>query len=210
MNNDTVEAFHRLYYNDFHRTWEQTYWLGHKVLKCPLDLWVYQEILHRVQPDLVVECGTAYGGSALFLASMLDLLGGGEVITIDIADPQVFPRRPAHPRITYLHGNSVAPAVLDQVHERAQDTVLVILDSDHRQEHVAQELEAYAPLVTAGSYLIVEDTNVNGHPVELAHGAGPMEALELFLVTHSEFEVDRGCEKFFLTFNPSGYLRRRS
>jgi cephalosporin hydroxylase len=86
---------------------------------------------------------------------------------------------------------------------------MVILDSDHAMAHVRAELELYAPMVTAGCYLIVEDTNVNGHPVYPLHGPGPMEALGEFLPRHPEFEVDAECEKFMLTFNPRGYLLRR-
>jgi cephalosporin hydroxylase len=85
----------------------------------------------------------------------------------------------------------------------------VILDSDHERDHVLNELRLYAPLVSAGSYLIVEDSNVNGHPVVSDFGPGPAEAVEQFLAETEEFEVDRSREKFFLTFNPSGYLRKR-
>ena len=86
---------------------------------------------------------------------------------------------------------------------------MVVLDSDHSREHVLRELELYAPLVTPGCYLVVEDTNVNGHPVSPGFGPGPMEAVGDYLRTTDDFEVDRGREKFMLTFNPSGYLRRR-
>lgn len=206
-----VDDFNELYYNSFNQTWEATWWLGFKVLKCPTDLWVYQELLHRLRPDLVVECGTAHGGSAYFFASILDLLGAGRVLTIDVCGPEAFPVRPQHPRIEYLKGDSTAPAIVAQVRAAAAEVrcVLVILDSDHRQEHVAKELEAYAPLVTGASYLVVEDTNINGHPVASYHGPGPMEAVEEFLPRHPEFVVDEDCEKFLLTFNPHGYLRRR-
>lgn len=207
----TVDDFHALYYNNFAQTWEQTYWLGCKVLKCPLDLWIYQELLHRLQPDLVIECGTAHGGSALFLASIMDLLGHGQVLTIDHCGPATFPARPQHPRIHYHVGSSTAHHTLEVARDAALlcKRVLVILDSDHRRDHVMLEMAAYAPLVTAGSYLIVEDSNINGHPVEVTHGPGPMEAIDVFLPHHPEFEIDTDCEKFFLTFNPRGYLRRR-
>ena len=85
---------------------------------------------------------------------------------------------------------------------------MVILDSDHSCEHVLSELRLYAPLVSPGSSLVVEDTNINGHPVDPRFGAGPHEALELFLPEHPEFSRDAGCEKFYLTFNPGGFLRR--
>ena len=86
---------------------------------------------------------------------------------------------------------------------------MVVLDSNHSRDHVLRELEVYGPLVTPGCYLVVEDTNVNGHPVLPDHGPGPMEAVEEFLATTDDFEVDRGRENRLLSFNPSGYLRRR-
>src|SRR5262249_4097887 len=151
-------------YYDAHReggTWCATSWLGVTVWKCPLDLWVYQEIIHEVRPDLIVETGTAFGGSALYLASVCDLVGHGEVVTIDIRED---PSRPRHERITYLLGSSTAQAIVERVSLLAAGKrVLAILDSDHRREHVLEELRAYSPLVGAGSYVVVEDTNVNGH-----------------------------------------------
>jgi cephalosporin hydroxylase len=92
---------------------------------------------------------------------------------------------------------------------RPDDRVMVLLDSDHAEAHVRKELDLYAPLVTSGCYLIVEDTNVNGHPVYPLHGPGPMEAVQGWLPAHQEFEADRRREKFMLTFNPYGYLRRK-
>jgi cephalosporin hydroxylase len=208
--NPTVDDFHRLYYNSFQQTWEQTYWLGTKILKCPLDLWVYQELIHQIRPDLLIETGTAFGGSAHYFACLFDLLGSGRVVTIDVAGTPFFPDRPVHPRIEYIHGSSTDPGIVDRLRSQAAGTVMVILDSDHRQAHVAQELELYAPLVTADSYLIVEDSNVNGHPIAIEHGPGPGEAIEEFLTRHPEYEIDLGCEKFFMTFNPGGFLRKHT
>jgi len=111
----------------------------------------------------------------------------------------------------YLTGSSTDPQIVSTIRAQlsATDRVMVILDSDHAQAHVRAELDVYAPLVTSGCYLIVEDTNVNGHPVYPLHGPGPMEAVNDFLPAHPEFEVDRNCERFMLTFNPNGYLRRK-
>ena len=203
-----VDRFHSLYYDRRVQTWGETYWLGHHVLKCPLDLWIYQEILFEVRPDLVVETGTYRGGSALFLASMCDLLGRGEVVSIDSAKQK---GRPRHRRITYLTGSSTSEAILRRVRRRARGKkrVVVVLDSGHSQEHVLAELRAYAPLVTPGSFLIVEDTNLNGRPVERDHGPGPAEAVAAFLAENTGFVRDEGREKFLLTFNPGGYLRKR-
>jgi cephalosporin hydroxylase len=205
-----VDQFHRLYFDarTYNMTWRNTFWMGHPVLKCPLDLWQYQEILHDLRPDLIVETGTAFGGSALFLAHALDLLGTGRVITIDLE-----PRsgRPEHERITYIAGSSVDPHVTQAIVDAAANakTVMVILDSDHRRDHVLAELRTLGPLVTPGSFLIVEDTNLNGHPVEPQYGPGPMEAVNTFLSEQGDFEIDPRWEKFLLSFSPRGYLRRR-
>lgn len=209
VNTPVVEKFHRLYYADADRTWKNTFWGGVRVAKCPLDLWVYQEIVWSLRPDVIIETGTAHGGSALYFASLLDVIGHGRVISIDIAPN---PARPRHARIEYLTGSSIAPAVVGQIRSmiHGQNPVMVVLDADHRKAHVREELRAYHPFVTPGSYLIVEDTNVNGHPVLPEHGEGPMEAVREFVGENSDFEVDRSREKFWLTFNPGGYLRRKT
>lgn len=206
---EIVLDFHKLYYDDYRKggTWYATSWLGVPTWKLPLDLWIYQEIVHQVRPDLIVETGTAFGGSALYLASLCDLVRGGEVVSVDLKDE---PRRPRHERITYLTGSSTATEIVREIQSRAawKQSVLVILDSDHTRAHVLAEMRAYAPVVTPGSYMIVEDTNINGHPVYPDFGPGPMEAVGEFLETNRDFQVDESKEKFLLTFNPRGYLKR--
>lgn len=186
--------------------WTRATWLGAQALKNPLDLWVYQELLHETRPDLVVETGTYRGGSALYLASVCDLLGVGEVVSVDV-EPlrEDYPR---HPRVTYLAGrSSTDPEVIADVRARAQGKrVLVVLDSDHSQAHVEAELEAYAPMVPVGCYVVVEDSNIGQIRKDLM--PGPLQAVEAFLARTDEFEIDREREKFLITFNPSGYLRR--
>jgi len=206
---DTLDEFHRLFYDLGRQTWKRNAWLAPRAFKCPLDLWTYQELLHRIQPDLIVESGTGPGGSAYFMAGLCDLLGNGRIITIDIS--VAYKHRVEHPRITYIHDSSLSDQTLETVRAAASDAerVLVLLDSDHSRDHVLKEMQAYAPLVTAGSYLVVEDTNINGHPVAPDFGPGPMEALDEFIAGDPAFEIDRDCEKFLLTFNPRGYLRRR-
>jgi cephalosporin hydroxylase len=138
---------------------------------------------------------------------MCDLVDHGEIVSVDIAPQSELPK---HPRVEYITASSVDPSLVAELTQRCSslDRVMVILDSDHAAEHVGHELDSYAPLVTMGSYLIVEDTNVNGHPVFPAHGAGPMEALDKFMTANQDFERDPVGEKFLLTFNPSGILRR--
>jgi cephalosporin hydroxylase len=216
-----TDRFSRLYF-DSHvvgKTWVSMSWLGVPLLKCPTDLWTYQELIYELKPDVIIETGTLLGGSALYLASLCDLIGRGRVITIDIdatarsasQEQATVPRsRPAHSRITYLNGSSTSEHIVKQVKWLTKDheKVVVILDSDHSKEHVLAELHAYAPMVSRGSYLIVEDTNVNGHPVLPGFGPGPMEALNVFLQENRDFEIDFSREKHLLTFNPRGYLRR--
>ncbi|MGH2692267.1 MAG: CmcI family methyltransferase [Actinomycetota bacterium] len=205
---ETIARFHRLYYDEAERggTWKNTYWQGVPAHKCPLDMWVYQEMIHEIRPDVIVETGTYQGGSALYLASVCDVVGHGEVISIDI-DPQ--PGLPQHERVMYLLGSSTADEIVEKVRSRvAGGSAMVVLDSDHSAEHVGNELRAYSPLVTVGSYLIVEDTNVNGNPILPGWGPGPREAVEEFLEGNDGFVVDESREKFFMTFNPGGYLKR--
>ena len=207
---EIVRDFHELYYSDHTRTVGNTFWLGEHSAKCPLDLWIYQEILFERRPDLIVECGTFFGGTAHFLACMCDLVDNGRIITIDVRERQPH-RRPRHPRIEYRTGSSTAPEIVAGVHEAVApgERVMVILDSDHHKDHVLGELQSYSPLITPGDYLIVEDSNVNGHPVRADHGPGPMEAIDEFLAGNDDFFIDESREKFFMTFNPRGYLRRR-
>lgn len=193
------------------RVWEDTYWRGHRALKSPLDLWQYQEIIQEVKPRLVIETGTYEGGSAWYLADMLGLLWRDDsdfrVVSVDLA-----PRAtPEHPHVLYLSGaSSTAPEVMSHCRYEADlaQPVIVILDSDHRAPHVLAELHAYADLVTPGSYLIVEDTSINGHPIHPGWGPGPWEAVESFLDERPDFTPDRHREKLGMTFHPRGYLRR--
>ncbi len=203
-----VSEFHKLYYHAKEKTWKNnTFWLNVPVAKCPLDLWVYQEIITETKPDLIIETGTAFGGSALFLGSICDLANHGRIVTVDV---EAQSGRPEHQRIEYLSGSSTSPEVVAELKRliETSDRVMVVLDSDHRAEHVQRELEIYAPLVAVGCYLIVEDTNINGHPVLPQYGEGPMEAIKQFLSGRNDFVIDRQREKFFMTFNPKGYLRR--
>jgi len=204
---DIIERFHELYYDSFSKTWGKTLWLGIHAAKCPLDLWIYQEIIFELKPDIIVECGTGCGGSSLFLASICDMIDKGRVITIDIEDKE---GRPQHKRITYLLGSSTSEDIVEQVRKliSPKDKVMVSLDSAHDKDHVLEELRIYSRLVTRGSYIIVEDTNLSGHPVVPTDELGPMEAVEEFLKDNKGFVIDKTREKFYLSFNPNGYLKK--
>jgi len=205
-----VDEYHQFY--EQKRMWENTYWLGVPMWKLPFDAMVIQEIIYEVKPDCIIETGTGHGGSAAFYASICELIGHGKVITIDIENKV---RELSHlpskirKRIITHHGSSINPLKFNRIKSKCNDMKnLVILDSWHSYDHVCKELEMYEELVPVGSYLIVEDTHVSGHPVHWEHGKGPYEAVEWFLSTRDYFEPQYWCEKYIMTFNPKGYLKR--
>lgn len=197
-------------------------WLGRPIIKFPSDIVVSQEIIWQVKPDLIIETGIAHGGSIVFSASMMELLGGaGRVVGIDI-DIRAHNRREieAHPmakRITMIEGSSTAPEVLAQVREiaKGRERVMVFLDSLHTHEHVARELELYAPLVSVGSYLVLPDTFIEHFPKGYYAdrpwdvGNNPMTAMRDFLQRNPNFEIDQEtCGKLSITEAIDGYLKR--
>ena len=202
-------------------------WLGRPIIQYPQDIVAMQEIIFRVQPQLIIETGIAHGGSLIFSAAMLELnaaCGGpkdAQVIGIDI-DIRAHNRAAieAHPmfkRITLLEGSSLAPDIIEQARRAAigKDRVLVSLDSNHTHEHVLGELNAYAPLCTVGSYCVVFDTIVEHVPKSFypdrpwGPGNNPKSAAKEFLSSHPEFEVDRRVDqKLLITVSPDGFLRR--
>jgi cephalosporin hydroxylase len=200
------DAFHTWFYHAG-TTWGNSGWLGVQIEKSPLDTWVYQEIIYETKPDVLVEAGTYKGGSALYFASIFDLLKRGRVLTIDIVE---YPGRPQNQRITYLLGSSTSDAIFQQVRNSIHpgEKVMVSLDSDHHKDNVLKELRLYSGLVTPGNYLVVEDTDINGHPVLPRFGPGPMEAVEEFLKNNSDFIQDRSREKFGVTLFPGGWLKK--
>ncbi len=200
-------AFRVGYHAGRKHTWMNTRWQGHEIQKYPTDMWVYQEILHETRPDVLIEAGTYKGGSALFFAQMFDLMGKGRVITIDVED---FPGKPRHPRIEYILGSSTDPKTVETVKGMLKpgERVMVSLDSLHTRDHVLGELRAWHGLVSPGNYMVVEDTNFNGHPIFRAFGPGPLEAVREFLAENRDFVSDSAREKFKLTANPQGFLRR--
>jgi len=202
-------------------------WLGRPIIQYPQDIVAMQELIWATHPDLIIETGIAHGGSLIFSASMLELnaaCGGkkdARVLGVDI-DIRAHNRAAieAHPlarRIDMIQGSSVAPEIVAQVKEAAkgQESVLVILDSNHTHEHVLAELEAYAPLVTRGNYCIVFDTLVEDMPAELfpdrpwGPGDNPKTAVWEYLKSHPEFEIDQSIpHKLLITVAPDGYLKR--
>lgn len=191
------------------RNFSTVKWMGQPIWQNVFDLWTIQETLVQIKPALLIECGTNRGGSALFYAHLFDLLGHGRIITVDVERMHAI----EHQRVTWLQGSSVSPEVLATMRQAAAAAVgpvLVILDSDHRRDHVAQELDAYAPLITSGSYLLVQDGVIDTLPA-FRHGRpGPLPAIRAFLERHPEFTVDIDrSERFLITHHPMGWLRKR-
>jgi cephalosporin hydroxylase len=187
-------------------------WMGIPSQQNPADNWVMQEIIYETKPDLIIESGTANGGTTLYYAMVLDQVNrNGKIITIDIAPMvEVASQQELFQRyVESIKSDSVDPNLIETLKNRsAGRKVLVTLDSLHTRDHVLKELQLYAPLVSKGSYLVVQDTNINGHPVLPHYGPGPMEALRDFLKQNNDFQVDRSKEKFLQTHYPMGYLKR--
>ena len=202
-------------------------WLGRPIIQYPQDMLAMQELIWRVQPDLIIETGIAHGGSLIFSASMLELnaaCGGpadAAVLGVDI-DIRAHNRLAieAHPmfrRITMIQGSSVAPDIVAQVHALAagKKRVLISLDSNHTHEHVLAELEAYALLTSVGSYCIVFDTVIEDMPAEMfpdrpwGPGNNPKTALWSYIKAHPEFVIDKQMDhKLLISVAPDGYLKR--
>ena len=186
----------------------KVFWMGLEARKNVLDAWVYQQIICEVRPEILIEIGNAAGGSTLYLAHLLDLVGRVDVIAVDIDHSQFQAR---HPRIHTVTGDSAAPETLGRVKALARGRQgLVIHDGDHSREHVLADLRAYAEFVQVGGYFIVEDTIIDLFRAGDGLGSvnGPLKAVEEFVKEDPRFEVDAERENFVLTFNPRGYLKR--
>jgi cephalosporin hydroxylase/RimJ/RimL family protein N-acetyltransferase len=196
-------------------------WYGRPVIQLPQDVMAMQTLILQNKPDLIIETGIAHGGSLILSASMLELLGEGQVLGVDIDirphNRQAIESHPLARRISMIQGSSIDPAVADEVRARAASArrVMVCLDSNHTADHVARELELYAPLVSVGQYLAVFDTAVELlSPEECADrpwgpGNSPMTAVRAFLAKNSSFVVDRELEaRLLFTVAPEGYLKR--
>ena len=196
-------------------------WLGIPIIQLPEDIVMMQELIWKVRPDVIVECGVAHGGALVLYASILELLGKGQVIGVDVEirkyNRLAIESHPLSHRIKLIEGDSVSDDTFAAVCARIRsgDKVLVALDSLHTRAHVAAELERYAPLVTQGSYLVVFDGVMamlpdapNGRPDW--NEDNPLEAVRDFVAAHEEFEVDRSYNRLGVSHCPDGFLRRRA
>jgi len=196
-------------------------WMGRPIIQYPQDMIAMQEIIWRVKPDLIIETGIAHGGSLIFYASMLELLGGdGQVLGIDIDirkhNRDEIENHPMYKRITMIEGSSIEKGIVQHVHEfaKGKNKVLVCLDSMHTHNHVLKELKIYSPLITKDGYLVVFDTIVEDMPGDIftdrpwGRGNNPKTAVWEFMKTNDRFVVDKEIEnKLLITVAPNGYLR---
>jgi cephalosporin hydroxylase len=195
-------------------------WMGRPIIQYPQDIVAMQELIFRIKPDCIVECGIAHGGSLVLYASLLELIGTGKVIGIDVEirphNRRAIEAHPMFKRIELIEGSSIDPAIVAQVHAAARgaERVLVVLDSSHTKDHVLGELRAYSPLVKPGSYVVVFDTVVEHMAPELVGarpwgpGNSPLTAVHEFLQETQRFEIDSDFDdRYLISMSLSGYLR---
>jgi cephalosporin hydroxylase len=195
-------------------------WMGRPVIQLPEDLIMLQEVIYRVQPDVLIETGVAHGGSGIFYASLFEAMGKGRTISIDIEirphNRQGIEAHPLKKRVTLIERSSLEPETLREVKGMISpgERVMVVLDSNHTRDHVLRELELYAPLVTSGSYLAVADGNMDmlndvpGGKQEWVQD-NPRVAVRDFLARHPEFELDPEPTRLATTYWPDGFLKRK-
>lgn len=234
LRRDSIDWLHRTLTHSYSYNYS---WFGRPIIQYPQDMVALQELIWKIKPDLIIETGIAHGGSLILSASMLALLDYCDAVeSRQVLDPRATRRRvlgididirahnraaiEAHPmahRIDMLQGSSIAPELIAEVHRRTQEheRVLVILDSNHTHAHVLAELEAYAPLVSPGSYCVVFDTVIEDLPAGIYPdrpwdvGDNPKTAVREFLSRNSDFVADEDIEaKLLITVAPGGYLRR--
>ncbi|MBI5064360.1 MAG: class I SAM-dependent methyltransferase [Desulfatitalea sp.] len=183
-------------------------YFGVKTYKSPIDAWIYQEIIFETQPDVIVEIGNANGGSGLLLAHLCDLMDRGRVICLDIDQRKIHKKTKNHPRITLIEGDACANFAKVEKMIAKDARVLVIEDSAHTFENTLNVLRRYCKLIKPGDYFIVEDS-ICHHGLDAGPNPGPYEAIESFVTENTEFEIDRSRERYFITWNPKGYLKRK-
>lgn len=195
-------------------------WLGRPIIQYPQDILAIQELLWKIKPDLVIETGIARGGSLIFTASILELIGQGNVIGIDIDirkhNREEIEKHPLFKRITMIEGSSIDKKIIDDVFKLSvgKKKILILLDSFHTHSHVLKELNAYSSLVNKGSYLVVFDTVIEDMPNNSFpnrpwdKGNNPRTAIKEFLKKNNRFKIDLNIDrKLLITSNPSGFLK---
>ncbi|MGD0854216.1 MAG: CmcI family methyltransferase [Dehalococcoidia bacterium] len=194
-------------------------WLGVPIIQTPEDLVLMQELIFKVQPDFIIETGIAHGGGLIYYASLMELLGKGKVIGIDIDirehNRKVIEAHPLAKRIEMIEGSSTSEEIIKKVRSKIPDNsqVIVCLDSDHTKAHVLKELELYKTFIIPGGYFVVFDTVISkliepGNAEEHYTDNSPREAVDEFLKKDKCFEIDKSFNKLFVSCSPDGYLKR--
>lgn len=206
------EEYHKWYYNT--GVWTKNTWMGVECQKWVGDMWNYQEILFELKPSLIIEFGTYHGGSALFFASVMRQISAPfKVLSVDVYHGRLDPAARRDSDILFVESRSTVPAVADHIQRlksKFPGKIFAILDSDHSMNHVLAEMKLLRPLLAAGDYLIVEDSNINGHPVLPGFGPGPYEAIDVYEREFpNDYKHDVAREyKSGWTFAPNGFLIR--
>ncbi len=215
---EIIDVYHAIFYaSESSHSGPPKLYNGVPIHKNPCDMFNYQQILFTQKPDYIIECGAFQGGSTMFFAHTLDLIGKGKIVSVDICEREErwFPQVEKHERTILIPGSSVDPDTVSQVKDAVKDgaSFFVILDSLHTQAHVLAEMEAYGPLLAKDNYMIVEDSNLNGHPLppewhtQTMQEGGPFEAVKEYMTKHNDFKIDKGMEnRFLFSYAPSGYL----
>lgn len=197
----------------------ETTWLGIPIIQLPEDIVIMQELIWKIRPDVIIECGLAHGGSALFYASLLDLIGRGFVIGIDVEIRQYnrisIQNHPMSHRVRMIEGSSVSHETIGMVKDAVKGAgkIMVVLDSNHSREHVTKELDLYRDFVTPGSYMIAMD-GAQAYVWDIPRGKSewkednPLIAIEQFIQRNNDFVIDERCNRLMVSSNPKGYLRK--
>jgi cephalosporin hydroxylase len=224
MADHDVQALSRIWVREIarHKYAYNFTWMGRPIIQFPQDMVAMQEIIWATKPDLIIETGIAHGGSLIYYASLMEMMGvEGYVLGVDVDirdhNRAEIDAHPMRKRIEMIQGSSIAPETIGAVaeHVKGKKSVLVVLDSNHTHEHVLAELKLYSPFVTLGNYLVVYDTLVEDMPDDLisdrpwGKGNNPKTAVWAFLETGNQFEIDKAIEaKILITVAPDGYLKR--
>lgn len=225
ISDQDVQALSRIWLREItrHKYAYNFSWMGRPIIQFPQDMLAMQEIIWSSKPDLIIETGIAHGGSLIYYASLLEMMGGDSYvlgIDVDIREHNraEIEKHPMYKRIKMMQGSSVDPAIADAVrlHAKGKRSVLVVLDSNHTHEHVLKEMRLYAPLVSKDNYLVVYDTLIEDMPEDLMNpdrswgkGNNPKTAVQEFMRTTDNFEIDKSIEaKILITVAPDGYLKR--
>lgn len=202
MNTDACDSYLRELYASRDAYWRGVTYKGRVCVQSPTDLWLFGEIVRETRPCLIVETGSWGGGAALYLADLCHVNGYGDVVSVDTEKRE----RERHLRVRWIEADSTSSRLAENVIPFYDGPIMVTLDSDHRKEHVLAELDLWAPHVTPGCYLVVQDTLLS--TLDPSFGEGPGEALAEWLPQHPEFEVDAWRDRFGVSMHRGGWLRR--